>query len=231
MNITEFNLPAYMNKLNHKQRIACELLASSPNMKDTEIAESIGVHPRTIFRYKSDPVFIDIVYKRFMEISGGRLINVVDAMIREAEKGNVQAGTLVLKHYGKLEDKITVKIESPFEKFLKMGNVEDAVVEREEDAKELVGASFEIKSDLPERDPINDQLKKRKRAENKAIKEIEEKGYKEAHRKKRRNKAYLLRKRAEKVGMKKLPGGRQRKNVGEQCMKELIEREKAMGVK
>ena len=225
------NLPAYLNKLSHKQRLACELMASQPRVKSREIAESIGVCLRTVERYKADPIFIDSVYKRFMEISGGRLIGVVDSMIREAERGNVQAATLVLKHYGKLEDKVTIRIESPFEKFLKMGKIDEAVVVNSDDAKEIVGGSFEIKSQLPERDPKNDHPIRRDRLERESLEEAKSKSFKEKHRRKRRNSAYLLRKRAEAVGLPKLPPGRQRANVRVEWMEELRNREKLAGIK
>mgnify|MGYP003678386322 FL=1 len=45
-----------------------------------------------------------------------------------------------------------------------------------------------------------------------------------------RNKAYSLRDRAEKAGMTKLPPGRQRKNVRAEWIRELEDREKAMGI-
>ena len=77
-----------------------------------------------------------------------------------------------------------------------------------------VGASLEIRSELPPRDPVNDRPIKRTRKENKAVKDIKSKSYKEQHRKRRRNEAYLLRARAEKVGLKPLGGGRKNRMSG-----------------
>ena len=225
------NLPAYLNKLSHKQRLACEMMAVSPKASSQELADAVGVSKSTIENYKSKPLFNEAGYKRFMEVSSGRLTSVVDSMIREAERGNVQAATLVLKHYGKFEDKVTIRIESPFEKFLKMGKMDDAVVVNGDDAKEIVGGSFEIQSDLPDRDPVNDKPVKRKKDENKRLKEINTKSYTAEHRHKRRNSAYLLRKRAEAVGLSKLPPGRQRANVRVDWMEELRNREKLAGIK
>ena len=220
------NLPAYIKKLTPMQQLTCEAMASNPNIGTNEVAKLVNISPETVRKYKRNPQFNEAVYNRFMEISGGRLVQVVDSMIREASEGNVQAATLILKHYGKLEDKITVRIESPFEKFLKMGNIDEAVVD-ENEAKEvadgLVGANID---QLPPRNPINDKPKTRVQRENKKIKEITDKSYKEQHRKKRRNEAYLLRKRAEAVGLKPLGGGRQRENVRKDWIKELRNREK-----
>ena len=208
------------------QQLTCEAMAANPNIGTNEVAKMVNISPETVRKYKRNPQFNEAVYNRFMEISGGRLVQVVDSMIREASEGNVQAATLILKHYGKLEDKITVRIESPFEKFLKMGNIDEAVVD-ENEAKEvadgLVGANID---QLPPRNPINDKPKTRVQRENKKIKEITDKSYKEQHRKKRRNEAYLLRKRAEAVGLKPLGGGRQRENVRKDWIKELRNREK-----
>ena len=225
------SLPAYIKKLTPMQQLTCEAMAANPNIGTNEVAKLVNVSPETVRKYKRNPQFNEAVYNRFMEISGGRLVQVVDSMIREASEGNVQAATLILKHYGKLEDKITVRIESPFEKFLKMGNIDEAVVD-EKEAKEvadgLVGTNID---QLPPRNPINDKPKTRVQRENKKIKEITDKSYKEQHRKKRRNEAYLLRKRAEAVGLKPLKGGRQRENVRKDWIRELRNREKIQGIK
>ncbi len=221
------SLPAYIKKLTPMQQLTCEVMASNPNIGTNEVAKMVNINPETVRKYKRNPQFNDAVYNRFMEISGGRLVNVVDSMIREASEGNVQAATLVLKHYGKLEDKITLRIESPFEKFLKVGDLTEAVVEDEETAKEVANEFIGVNVDqLPPRNPINDQPIKRTRSENKKLKEIKQESYQEDHRKKRRNEAYLLRKRAEAVGLKPLGGGRQRENVRKEWIKELRKREK-----
>ena len=72
---------------------------------------------------------------------GGELPAVLNAMVREAKSGNVQAGRLVLEHSGKLVKNINVTIDSPFEKFLKgMENaevVEDVDVAEEEVEEEV----------------------------------------------------------------------------------------------
>ena len=219
------SLPAYIKKLTPMQQLTCEAMAANPNIGTNEVAKMVNISPETV-RKSRNPQFNEAVYNRFMEISGGRLVQVVDSMIREASEGNVQAATLILKHYGKLEDKITVRIESPFEKFLKMGNIDEAVVD-EQDAKKiadkLVGANID---QLPPRNPINDKPKTRVQRENKKLKEITDESYQEQHRKKRRNEAYLLRRRAEAVGLKPLKGGRQRENVRKEWIRELRNREK-----
>ena len=223
-------LPAYMKSFNERQRLAIELLASRPALKTVEAAKALECTEETVRSYRRDPAFNDAVYSRFMEISGGKLIDVVDAMIREATKGNVQAATLVLKHYGKLEDKLTIRVESPFEKFLKIGNLDDVVVVEESDAVEI-GNMIPVSTNLPERDPSNDSPKERTRKENKTVKSIQNGSYKNEGALAKRRAAYNLRMRAEKVGMPMLPSGRQRKNVREEWMEELVAREQAQGIK
>ena len=222
-------LPSYMKVFNDRQRTAIELMASRPGLKTGEAAEALNCTTETIRAYRRDPAFNDAVYSRFMEISGGKLIDVVDSMIREATQGNVQAATLVLKHYGKLEDKITLRIESHSEKFLKIGNIDYAEVVEETDAVNI-GKAVAITSHLPERDESNDRPLKKTRAENKKVRAIQNGTYKQEKRTIRRKKAYNLRMRAEKVGMDMLPAGRQRKTVREEWGKELESREQAMGI-
>ena len=223
-------LPAYMKPFTERQRLAIELMASRPALRTMDAAKALECTEETVRAYRRDPAFNDAVYSRFMEISGGKVIDVVDSMIREATKGNVQAATLVLKHYGKLEDKITLRIESPFEKFLKVGNLEDAVVVEESDAKDI-GNMVPINPNLPERDPANDKPRAKTRKENKTLKAIQNGTYKDEGRLEKRRKAYDLRMRAEKVGLEMLPAGRQRKNVRQEWMTELEKREQAQGIK
>jgi len=222
-------LPAYLKPFNERQRCAIELMATKIGIGTKEASIELNCTEETIRSYKRTPAFNDAVYSRFMEISGGRLVGVVDSMIREATQGNVQAATLVLKHYGKLEDKITLRIESPFEKFLKVGNIDDAEVVEESQAMDI-GNSVPITTDLPERNPVNDKPLSRVRKENKRVKDIQEGTYNNDKRLKRRKKAYNLRMRAEKVGMSMLPSGRQRKNVRDEWIKELEKREQAQGI-
>ena len=221
-------LPAYLEALSVNQQLTVELLASKPGIKTTEAAKALNCTMETIRAYRRIPAFNEAVYNRYMDISGGKLVNVVAAMIREAERGNVQAANLVLRHYGKLEDKITMIHDSPFDKFLKIGNVKEAeVVEVVETmTPEDVSNSFDVNVDLPERDTVNDKLKTRVTNENRALKKV----YTEEKRKRKETAttARQLRIRANKVGMDMLPPGRQRQNVRDEWIRELKNREKAL---
>lgn len=220
-------LPAYLQALSVNQQLTVELLSSKPGIRTKEAAKTLNCTTETIRAYRRIPAFNEAVYNRYMDISGGKLVNVVAAMIREAERGNVQAANLVLRHYGKLEDKITIRHESPFEKFLKIGHVTEAeVVEVVETmTPEDLGSSFEVDVDLPERDTVNDTQKTRVTREKVALKEV----YTEEDRKnkQKRDTARILRARANKVGLEMLPPGRQRQNVRDEWVRELKNREKA----
>ena len=109
-----------VDKYKPEKMIALELLATNPSMSQTQIAKHLGIEPRTVRYWLSDPLFVDEFYKRYMEVAGLELPSVIAAMFEEAKMGNVQAGRLLLEHFGKLENRIKIQVESPFEKFMKI---------------------------------------------------------------------------------------------------------------
>ena len=191
-------------KFNIKQLTAIERIASNPSYATRQLAKDLKVDQYTIRVWKNDVGFISAVYDRFMDIAGKHMPDVILAQIEEAKAGNTQAATLVLKHFGKFQDTLTIKIESPFDQFLKTNNAEEAEIISEEDANEI-GNSFELPEKTKvERDPINDLPKTRVRRENKKL----SKAYRQKQIKKNRSERYVWLKRAEKVGISKLGQGR-----------------------
>ena len=144
--------------------IAVELVAMSPSITVKEIAEKVGCNATVVRTWLRDPAFIDAWYKRYMEVAGAELPHVVGAMIREAKEGNVQAGRLILEHFGKLDTRVKIQVESPFEKFLNM-ETEDAEFEFVKD-KEITNGAISVADqvsslsdnmdDLPDRNIDND---------------------------------------------------------------------------
>ena len=185
---------------------AIDLYALKPSVTVEEVAKSVGVSVGCIQRWRKDPNFIDAIYDRYMVEFGGELPNVLNAMIREAKAGNVQAGRLVLEHSGKLVKNINVTIDSPFEKFLKkLENVEDAEIVEDAEVFELV-EDLPISEDLPARKEENqdDRAKKEKSLLKKSVKDqIKRQEYNE-----KQKEWYNWRKRAKKVGIKPLKGKR-----------------------
>ena len=198
--------------------LAIEILAMSPGISKTDLAEKLGISRPALNKWMNDPLFIDTWYKRYMEVAGGELPHVVNAMIREAKHGNVQAGRLILEHFGKLDMRVKIQVESPFEKFMKMEDVEDAefVVDKEvtngaisiaEQASSLIPDS----GDLLDRDVRNDYPGVREKEEGSMLKYATQKAKKKIGERAVQRKMYERRRRAKAVGLKLLPSGRSSK--------------------
>ena len=184
-----------------KQRVAIEYIAMNPGSTRKEIASHVGVTDITIYDWQKNPHFVDAVYETYMTKFGFQLPSVLEAMIREALAGNVQAGRLVLEHSGKLVKNVHIQVDSPFEKFLK------AETDVEYEDAEIIEAEYDLDK-LPERNTENDKPEKRKVKEKKKIKRAVSKQRKKILQAKARRERYALRVRAKKVGLKPLPIGR-----------------------
>tara|TARA_Y100000593_G_scaffold88797_1_gene171758 strand:+ start:168 stop:839 length:672 start_codon:yes stop_codon:yes gene_type:complete len=195
---------AKKTNFNIKQLTAIERLAVDPGYKTTKLCQELKVDPDTIRKWKNNVGFISAVYDRFMDVAGRHMPDVIMAQIREAMAGNTQAATLVLKHFGKFQDSLTIKIESPFDQFLKTNNVEEAELVTEDEAIEFAN-SFELpeRPKIP-RDPINDKPQTRVQRENKKVKEI----YSRQKYLDNRNERYSWLRRAKKLGIEPLGAGR-----------------------
>ena len=211
-----------MNKLqkyDQIKKVAVEHFATNPGITVKELALELGINERTIVVWRTDPNFMDAVYERYMVLFGGELPSVLNAMIREAKSGNVQAGRLVLEHSGKLVKNINVTVDSPFEKYLKsvdIDNVEDAeIIEAMED--------IPIIESLPERDDENPDV--RNKRENK---QIDEALKKEQYSQKRKE-WYKWNKRAKAVGVEPLSARRPTKGQRKTWEDKIIKREKENG--
>ena len=136
-----------MTKLvkNPRKAHAAEIYALNPDITAQEVADKLQMNVRTVVDWKSDPNFVDAVYNRYMIEFGGEIPAVLNAMIREAKSGNVQAGRLILEHSGKLVKNINVTVDSPFEKFMKKVEVVDVIDGEIEDV-----VVTEIINELPE---------------------------------------------------------------------------------
>ena len=207
-----------MNKLqkyDQIKKVAVEHFATNPSITVKDLALELGINERTIVVWRTDPNFMDAVYERYMVLFGGELPAVLNAMIREAKSGNVQAGRLVLEHSGKLVKNINVTVDSPFEKYLKsidIDNVEDAEVID-------VMEEIEIIDNLPERDTEHPVI--RNKRENKQIDEaIKKEQYSQ-----QRKEWYQWNKRAKAVGVEPLSARRPTKGQRKTWEDEIIKRE------
>jgi hypothetical protein len=184
-----------------KHKIAVEHVAANPNLTIKELCDIVKVDRKTMAKWTNSPEFIDATYSRFMQIAGKELPLLLMALLREGKEGNVRAIELALKHWGKLQDTLVVKVEAPFMQHLKSKNGEITQADVIDVADETTDEDF---SELPPRNILNDQPVKRVRDANKDIK----RAIKRDKAKSNRNKRYNLRNRALKVGLEPLPPGR-----------------------
>jgi len=182
--------------------LALEYLIDNPTAPQQEVADHAGVAQGTISNWYKEPGFVETFYDRYMVLYNSRLPSVLDAMVREAETGNVQAGRLVLEHSGKLQKNIVIKHESPFERFLKSTPIE---------------ADYEVvESEKPKTPSFTEQpLRVFKTGRDKKLE--------------KRREAYKLRKRANAVGLKPMGVGRHNKSEYNEWTKELEKREALNG--
>lgn len=183
---------------------AIEMYALKPDITAQEVAKDIGVSKELIYNWRKNPNFVDAVYDRYMVEFGSELPAVLQAMIREAKAGNVQAGRLILEHSGKLVKNVNITVDSPYEKFLK---AEKAEIEFEDaEVEEIVDSIPDIGVSLPERN-TEDQRKRVARERKQIKKAVKSAAKLKAYNKKRRE-WHKWNKRAEAVGVAKLPARR-----------------------
>ena len=200
---------------NPKKKHAIELSALSPELSQKQIAEQLGIPYETLKTWRRNPDYMDAIYNRYMVEFGSELPAVLKAMVREAKSGNVQAGRLVLEHSGKLVKNINVTVDSPFEKYLKAVDIDDA-----EDA-EIIEAMEDIPviETLPDRD-TEPPLKRNKREK----KQIDDAIKKEQYSQKRKE-WYQWNKRAKAAGVEPLSARRPTKGQRKAWEDEIIKKE------
>ena len=158
-----------------RKKMVAEMMALNPGIKAAELSKKLNVSIETISNYRTDPDVIDMIYDRFMEVAGIHLPEILVAQIEEAKRGNTRAAELILKHFGKLQDTLVLKVESPFMQHLKVSDTEEAEIVTASIAMDI-GESFEIKDQdmlppLPERDPNNDTPRSKAFKDNRELKE------------------------------------------------------------
>ena len=200
---------------------AVELYALQPDITASEVATAIGVSKDLIYIWRKNPNFVDAIYNRYMVEFGRELPAVLQAMIREAKAGNVQAGRLVLEHSGKLVKNVNITIDSPFEKFLKADKVE--VDYEDAEIEEIVDSIPDLEADLPERN-METPIKRKKREKKQLKKRVMSETKKKRRSAKRKEwNAWLAR--AKKVGVDPLPPRRPTPAQKKEWREEIVRRE------
>ena len=206
---------------NDKQKVTIEYIASKPGITNQELSALIKVNPKTISSWRNNPKFIDAIYDRFMEVTGKELPALVLALIEEGKQGNVKAIELALKHFGKFQDSVTIKIESPFMQHLKVNEITQ---------DNFVDAEFSVVTDepieLPPRNQENNEPMSRVREENKRVNKIKKdtKKYRKYLKNKQARKKIIDR--ANAVGLEPLPPGRPTESARRKWMYQLEKLEK-----
>ena len=219
-----------------KKKLIREWIAVDPDVTNVAISEKLGVTGSTVGLWRNDPKEIEATYDRFMEIAGKELPLVITAMLEEAKLGNTRAAELVLKHFGKLQDTLVVKIEAPFMQHLKAverGDIEDAEVV-EDFGPEVIAEGFEIPdrivSQLPKRDPSNDHPMVKDRIDNKRVKQISAEALKRKRKgAKAKNERKQMNVRAKELGLEPMGGGRPSKSERSAWLLKLKNLEDANG--
>ena len=204
-----------LSKRNLTKIHAIELFALNPSITIKEVASEVGVSDICVAKWRQDPIFIDKIYERYMTEFGSQLPSVINAMVREAKHGNVQAARLVLEHSGRLVKNVNITIDSPFEKFLKKESIEDAEVVEIFDEVEMPG-------DLPER-----KEHKTAKEEKIKIKTIMDREKKKLTYNDKRKQWYKWKKRAKAVGIEPLPARKPTKGQRKEWEERIIAAEKA----
>ena len=200
---------------------AVELYALQPDITAAEVAKELGISASLVYIWRKNPNFVDAIYSRYMVEFGGELPAVLQAMVREAKAGNVQAGRLVLEHSGKLVKNVNITIDSPFEKFLKADKVE---VEYEDaEIEEIVGSIPDIDGDLPKRN-TEDQRQRVRKEKKKIKKAIKTEKEKQAYNNKRKEWNEWL-SRGKKMGVDPLPARRPTPAQKKTWREEIVRRE------
>ena len=161
-------MPELANKKgNPHKEAAIQLFAVNHSITIEEVSKKIGVSYKSIKTWREDPEFHLAIYNRYMNEFDSKLPSVLDAMVREAQEGNVQAGRLILEHSGKLIKNIINVSISPYEMFL--NKVGDAEVLDDEIISAATDVDFED-VELPPRTAEDQRLRTIK--EKKKIKKV-----------------------------------------------------------
>ena len=218
------NMAKQLRTIKAKQE-AIEILASNAQISNRELATKLGVNKDMVNGWMHDKDFIDAIYHRYMEVAGKYLPAVIQAQIQEAMSGNTRAAELILKHFGKLQDRLVIEVESPFMQHIKNSNIEEVVIDETEAVE--IGNNIEVENTIPL--PPRDELA------NSPIKALNDrkrlkKAYNKVKYKDDINSRYMLRKRAEAVKLEKLPSKRPTQAVRRRWLIKLVKKEQEQGI-
>ena len=116
--LRKFDKNSDKNKLTVSQREVAEIFATNDIHKMTveEIADHVGVHKRTIYRWKNDPVFVSYMNdlaEADMEATITEAYTTLKKLLREgkSEKTQLEALKLIMQNRGILKDNTEVNVQ------------------------------------------------------------------------------------------------------------------------
>ena len=219
-----------LKKSNLKKLRAIELLGTQPNMTYTQVCKELDISSNTLKVWREDVAFVEAVYEKYMVTFNSKLPDVLEAMIREAKEGNVQAARLVMDVAGKIVKRVNIKIQAPFQQFLDASEAEVVDIDFDDMDEEIKGVgytpneiinSIPVSENLPERNKSNDKPQNRIIKEKKRIAKIKKNPKSIKKKKDQYNSWYHIRTRAKKVGLAPLPPGKPTKTQRAEWIKEL----------
>ena len=173
---------------------AVEIYATHPNVHHKDVANELGINPKTLKKLRGDANFWHKVYDYFMISYEGEIIDVVRAMLREAKAGNTSAGRLVMEHSGKLQQHLNIRISSPYESWLASQG------KQLEPSKELLGTKVPRSNDIQDAEIVEPPAEVKDNIDVMDRELIKKKKWMD-----RRRELYSWGKRAEAVGIAPLP--------------------------
>tara|TARA_R100000808_G_C2146217_1_gene154112 strand:+ start:1786 stop:2499 length:714 start_codon:yes stop_codon:yes gene_type:complete len=203
---------------------ASQLVGMNPAITDRELCEQLNITPNALKRIKQDKLFYEKAEDIFAKNITRDLLLVDVAMIREAQAGNVQAARYLAERHGKFTKKFQIEVKSPYELFAKEMEADDAEYEEMNGETEPMTLS---QTELPPRDERNNKPIVRARTEKKKLHKTltRMKRERSPQYKADKNDRYSLRKRAEAVGLERLPAGRPKDHVKRAWLEKLYKLE------
>ena len=111
------------------QRKAIALMIADPDKKFGKIAKECNVSRAAFLMWRKDPVFVK-EYNRQADIYLSSFMPAVDrAMVNRALKGDVAAANYLSKITGRIQNRVTHEIVSPFDEWMKRKELPEAEIE------------------------------------------------------------------------------------------------------
>jgi hypothetical protein len=191
-----------------------KIYTNNPQLTYKEIAKSFGCAPALVSKVLKNPLYKSMIWDMYMDTASHKLTHVVESMMDEAISGSVAAAKLVLELHEKISNTLTIRIDSPYQKFQEA--MSEVVIE---DTDDVIDAEFE---EAMERVNVDDIITDRIKEEKvKAKERVKQRGESSEQ-----NQYYELRKRANAVDYPLMGAGKPTAEKRRAWLKGLEKKEK-----